>query len=292
MRRRLQRARAVARRDCLRLGRWLVRATLDLRDRLTGRADPLVPPRRLGLPSQLHGVGANVLEHVLVDAGGLRPTERVLDVGCGPGRVAVHLTRFLDPDVGSYEGLDVMPKAIGWAQRRIAPSHPNFGFRLAPLHHDEYSPDGGADAGSYRFPYPDDEFDLAFAISLYTHLLPYEVANYLAQTARVLKPGGRSAATFFLLNAESERRIATGVMRPGPLGGPRLRISGALDDGRGGRFRTADPNRPRARTILYEADVLELHERAGLRVTDVRYGHWRGGDPRDRIGQDVVIAVR
>src|SRR6266545_6286956 len=186
MRRRLQRTRAIARRECQRFGRWWLRAALDLRDRLTGRADPLVPPRRLGLPSQLPGVGANVLEHVLVDAGGLRPTECVLDVGCGPGRVAVHLTRFLDPDIGSYEGLDVMPKAITWAQRRIAASHPNFGFRLAPLRHDEYSPGAGADAGSYRFPYPDDEFDLAFAISLYTHLLPYEVANYLAQTARVL----------------------------------------------------------------------------------------------------------
>jgi SAM-dependent methyltransferase len=270
----------------------LLRAALDLRDRLTGRADPLVPPRRLGLPSQYPGVGANVLERVLVDAGDLRPTERVLDIGCGPGRVAVHLTPFLEPDVGSYEGFDIMPKAIAWAQRRIATRYPNFGFRLAPLRHEEYSPGGGSDAGSYRFPYPDGDFDLAFAISLYTHLLPYEVANYLAETARVLRPGGRSAATFFLLNAESEQLIAAGIRRPElPRSSP-LRITGMLDDGRGGRYRTGDPNRPRARTFLYEVDVLELHERAGLRVTDVRYGHWRDGDGSDRIGQDVVVAVR
>jgi SAM-dependent methyltransferase len=291
MRRRLQRTRAIARRECQRFGRWWLRAALDLRDRLTGKADPLVPPRRLGLPSQLPGVGANVLEHVLVDAADLRPTERVLDIGCGPGRVAVYLTRFLAPGVGSYEGLDVMPRAIAWGQRRIAACHPNFGFTLAALRHEEYSPDGGADAGSYRFPYPDCEFDLAFAISLYTHLLPYEVANYLAETARVLKSGGRSAATFFLLDAESERRSADGITRPWLAGSTPLRISSALDDGRGGRYRAADPDRPRARTFLYEADVLELHERAGLRVADVRYGHWRGGDPSDRIGQDVVIAV-
>src|SRR3954452_6830822 len=119
MRRRLERARGVARRECRRGGRWLFRAGLDVRDRLTGRADPLVPPRRLGLPSQYRGVGANVLERVLIDGGGLVPTDRVLDIGCGPGRVAVHLTRFLDPDAGSYEGLDVMPNAIAWAQGRI-----------------------------------------------------------------------------------------------------------------------------------------------------------------------------
>lgn len=293
MRRRLQRVRAAARRECLRFGRWLLRAALDLRDRLTGRADPLVPPRRLGLPSQCRGVGANVLKHVLVDAAGLGPTERVLDIGCGPGRVAAHLTRFLDPEIGSYEGFDVMPKATAWAQRRIAAKHPNFAFRLASLRHEEYSPGGGEDAASYHFPYLDGEFDLAFAISLYTHLLPYEVANYLAETARVLKIGGRSAATFYLLNAESERRIAAGEVRAELAGGERrLTVSGGLDDGRGGRYRTADPSRPRARTFLYEGDVLELHERAGLRVADVRYGHWRGGDPSGRIGQDVVIAVR
>jgi SAM-dependent methyltransferase len=251
-----------------------------------------VPPRRLGLPSQLPGVGAKVLEHVLVDAADLRPTDRVLDIGCGPGRVAVYLTRFLDPGMGSYEGLDVMPQAIAWAQRRITRRHPNFSFTLARLRHEEYSPDGGADAESYRFPYPDRDFDLAFAISLYTHLLPYEVANYLAETARVLKSGGRSAATFYLLNEESERRIAGGITRPGVVEGVPLRVSDALDDGRGGRYRAGDPDRPRARTLLYEADVLQLHEDAGLRVTDVRYGHWRGGDPSGRIGQDVVIAVR
>lgn len=292
MRQRLDRARAAVRRQSRRFGRWLLRAGFDLRDRLTGRADPLLPPRRLGLPSQCRAVGANVLEHVLVDAGGLQPTERVLDIGCGPGRVAAELTRFLDPDSGSYEGLDVMPKAIEWAQRRITPRHPNFAFQLAALRHDEYSPEGGADAASYRFPYADNDFDLAFAISLYTHLLPYEVANYLAETARVLKPRGRSTATFFLLNEESEQLIAAEIRRPEIVGGGAVSVSSPLEDGYGGRYRAGSPNRPRARTFLYEADVLELHERAGLRVADVRYGHWRGGDRSDRIDQDVVIAVR
>ena len=40
--------------------RWTIRAGLDVRDRVTGRRDPLVPPRRWGLPSPLPGVGANV----------------------------------------------------------------------------------------------------------------------------------------------------------------------------------------------------------------------------------------
>src|SRR3954470_4139820 len=75
--------------------RWAIRAWLDVRDRVTGKRDPLVPPRRWGLPSQFSSVGARLLDNVLVDAGGLRPDEQVLDIGCGAGRVAAHLTRYL-----------------------------------------------------------------------------------------------------------------------------------------------------------------------------------------------------
>ena len=49
-----------------------------------------------------------------VEWGGLRPGDRVLDVGSGVGRMAVALTRYLD--VGSsYEGFDVDAEA--WAAR-------------------------------------------------------------------------------------------------------------------------------------------------------------------------------
>ncbi len=141
-----------ARRDGV---RWTIRAGMDFRDRVTGKRDPLIPPRRLGLPSLLPGVGANVLDHVLVDAGGLRPDEQVLDIGCGAGRVAAHLTGYLDPASGSYEGFDVMPRAIDWAQKQITTRHPSFRFQLAEVRNDEYNPKATGDASTYRFPYDD-----------------------------------------------------------------------------------------------------------------------------------------
>src|SRR4051812_9569297 len=67
--------------------------------------DPMTPPKRL------HFVGAGdfaeVGEHLvslLRKHTGLLPSERVLDVGSGNGRVAVRLTRYLN-ELGSYEGL-------------------------------------------------------------------------------------------------------------------------------------------------------------------------------------------
>src|SRR4051812_23038714 len=85
----------------------------DLRER-----DPLVPPRRLQLVGEgdFAATGEEFLGH-LVELCGLAPHERVLDVGCGIGRLARPLSRFLD-ERGSYAGFDVNAVGIGWCQAR------------------------------------------------------------------------------------------------------------------------------------------------------------------------------
>ena len=42
-------------------------------------------------------------------------------------------------------------------------------------------------AHAYSFPYPDREFDLALAASLFTHMRPREIGRYVSEAARVLK---------------------------------------------------------------------------------------------------------
>jgi SAM-dependent methyltransferase len=44
---------------------------------------------------------------MFIELGGLEPDERVLDIGCGPGRMAVPLATYLSP-AGSYVGMDVV----------------------------------------------------------------------------------------------------------------------------------------------------------------------------------------
>jgi len=95
--------------------------------------------------------------------------------------------------------------------RRISPRWPNFEFSWAPIYNAKYNPFGTISATGFRFPYEDASFDFAFATSLFTHIVRDEARHYLAETARVLKPGGSCLLTFFLIGAEAEAEVAAGM---------------------------------------------------------------------------------
>ena len=134
--------------------------------------------------------------------GALRPDERILDVGCGCGRIAIPLTSYLS-DGGSYAGFDIKRRSIEWCNKQITSRYPNFHFTHVDLYNHAYNPRGTTLSKDFRFPYEDDVFDFANLSSVFTHLLPEDMVHYLAEVHRVLKPGGRCLSTFFLLNDES-----------------------------------------------------------------------------------------
>jgi ubiquinone/menaquinone biosynthesis C-methylase UbiE len=109
----------------------------------------------------------------------------VLDIGSGIGRVAIPLTEYLSEE-GRYEGFDVVEKGVQWCQTHITRQFPNFQFQYIPLNNDLYRSDG-QDATQFSFPYPDDQFDLIVVNSVFTHMLPEEVDNYLGEIRRVLE---------------------------------------------------------------------------------------------------------
>ncbi len=114
---------------------------------------------------------------------GLRPAHSLLDVGCGALRGGVHFVRYLEP--GHYFGLDVNASLLAAGQRELAAA--GLGERDVHLVAD----DGFRSA---RFGVA---FDVAIAVSLFTHLTMNSIVRCLAEVGRTLAPGARLHASYF-----------------------------------------------------------------------------------------------
>lgn len=217
-----------------------------------------LPPRRLRaqispLWFDFKESGNDQLEF-LVELCGLQPTDHVLDIGCGVGRLAVPLTRYLNSE-GRYDGFDVIPHLIDWCDTEIGAKHENFRFHVADVFSSTNTIEGGADPASYRFPFEDQTFDLAYAGSLFTHLTPAATENYLREVARTLKPGGRLVATFNTYNEETERHL------------PGRRLEQYWPHGRG-NHRLKEEHAPESNVAYAESYVREAYANAGLTVLE------------------------
>lgn len=186
---------------------------MDLRDRYRagpGRADRLVPPRRLDFAAHSDFVegGDRFLCH-LVELAALQPHERVLDVGCGIGRLARPLSGYLS-SAGSYDGFDVNREGIGWCRRRYR-RNANFRFKVADVYDPRRNPSGAHAAAEYRFPYDDASFDVIVCASVLGRALEGEADHHLAEVGRLLAPEGRALLAMFLLDDASRAAIAGGT---------------------------------------------------------------------------------
>lgn len=261
------------------LARALLSLPAELRDRVRGGRDPLVPPRALWFV----GGGADFvasgdrLAAQIVAACGLRPDERVLEVGCGIGRIARPLTRHLSA-AGTWDGFDVVPRAIAWCERAYA-GHPNFRFHHADVHNAKYHPRGRIAAGEYRFPFADASFDVIYLTSVFTHMLRPDVEHYTDEIARVLAPGGRAFLTYFLLGPDVHERLAAGTTT--------MRFDVELPGAR-----AMHAGSPEAAVAYEEGDVRAMLTASGLELAGPpRYGSW-SGRPDHLTFQDVVVVRR
>ena len=257
------------------LARRLYYAPTDMLDRLRGKRDDLTPPKGLIFTGSgdFKAQGQKLLGY-FQEIGGLQPDHQVLDIGSGIGRIAVPLTTFLNTE-GGYEGFDVVELGVKWCQNRISTRFPNFNFRYIPLDNDLYK-SGGNNAANFQFPYSDQSFDFVILTSVFTHMLPDEVANYLKEIRRVLKPNGTCFATFFIWNEKSAQLSASNpaFQFPYDYGG----------------YRLMDEVVKSANVAYEETELQRLVASAKLTTQQCHYGFWCGR-PKEQCKdfQDILI---
>lgn len=199
-------------------------------------------------------------------------TERVLDIGCGPGQIAAAFAR-RNPKL-NYVGIEPQAEKIRALKKRY--SRTGFEFHHVDLANDFYNPTGAVDPSTVEFEFPDSRFELLILSSVFTHVRPPTVENYLSQFPRLLNSDGKVWATCYLITEDADRWLKDD------------RDFEYEFDG----FYSPHETEPE-RSIAYpEMELREMIDSAGLQVSDCVRGSWRGEEydfDRNRFYQDILI---
>jgi len=165
---------------------------------------------------------------------------------------------------------------VEWAKKHIASRFPNFSFTHVDVYNKHYNPRGKLSPTSFRFPYADSTFDFIFLKSVFTHLLPSSIQNYLREIRRVLKPTGCCLSTLFTINETSAELIAHGKSS--------LAMKQYSDE-----CYVLDPEFPETAVGIPESLFLGWCRAAALEAKlPIHYGSWSGRADYTSY-QDIVV---
>jgi ubiquinone/menaquinone biosynthesis C-methylase UbiE len=163
-------------------------------------------------------LGAARVHRTLIGQAGLAAGQRVLEIGCGTGNLAVRVKR-AHPGV-ALVGSDPDPLALARARRKAR--------NLAGIRFER--------GYAQRLPYPDTSFDRVLSAFMLHHLDHDTKVAAVAEVSRVLRPGGGLHLVDFAGQSHGVHGFLAGrVMKSGHLAGnvedgvPRLLAAAGLD---------------------------------------------------------------
>lgn len=117
--------------------------------------------------------GVVARRRTIADKIALKPGERVIDIGSGPGFLARDMAESVGPD-GGVLGVDVSDAMLAMAKARSEP----FGWTSFKK------------GDALELPADDNSFDVAVSVQVYEYV--QQVDRALSEMCRILKPGGRA----------------------------------------------------------------------------------------------------
>lgn len=246
---------------------------------------PVIPPDGLRFMgetpdtfiSNADYLGDRVLDFVERFKG--REPERLLDVGCGYGRLAYGLRR--SQFGGSYAGFDILARHIGWLVENFAASDDDRRYRFdhADIYNERYNP-GGKKGSELPLAYRPESFDTLVSLSVFTHLYEDDAVRYVRQLAALLEDGGLWVTTFFCLpDAVRWNEAPANAVYP---------LVAQVSE----HAYIHNPAEPLLVIAFDQQFLLRLFAREGLEVVSQRKGRWFNRDDAAELQDWFVLRKR
>jgi SAM-dependent methyltransferase len=210
-----------------------------------------------------------LLGNTLIDECQLKPSDKVMEIGCGVGRTAVFLSSYLND--GNYFGWDVDPVSIDIDNKLPLFKKKKFRFQCVNFKNDLYNKKG--EQIPFRFPAEDNSYNVVFLVSVFTHMYPQDITFYIKEISRVLKPGGHCMFTCFLMDYGVHPEMNFKFKRDG--------------------YYINNEKHPLQTIAFDEKFFTTLFEENHLKVKNLLKGNWRskenGYRPQTEFKQDIFI---
>lgn len=218
----------------------------------------------------------------LANQGFLRGGTRILDIGCGCGRLATALAA-TRPDI-EYVGIDIVPGLIDFCRKHITESVPSFDFYVVQQESSLYK----SFIEDHDIPvfaddtFKDGHFDVVIATSLFTHTRRDTTQAYFNMANRLLRAGGTMLFSCFAMDEHAQKAIRHRTTHPFQSGKVETASDGLVEDRYNGELSA----------IGYPVTMLEeMLETAGFDgIAGFYRGFWRGS--AGHSFQDVVQAPK
>ena len=179
--------------------------THRLVDQLESKVQPYMPPLELIINSGSIDIphyidNLRVYTKDFIEQCMLMRNQRVLEIGCGCGRIANGLIHYLSVE-GEYVGIDVDRQIIDWCERNISTRNSNFEFYQVDVANNYYYQDDNQQTNTYDFSFLESrEFDCVIALSVFNHLRLEDTQQYLQEISKRLAINGLAYCTFWIID--------------------------------------------------------------------------------------------
>jgi cyclopropane fatty-acyl-phospholipid synthase-like methyltransferase len=140
------------------------------------------PSANFAIGGKDDSVISNAQTSILLKAG-LESQMKVLEIGCGTGRVLIGLSQHIKG--GSYTGIDVVDECVEYTRARIVDLGLGENFKARKM--------------SNYLDYPNEKYDCIFAFSVFTHMESEDIYQTLMELRSRLKPESFTLFTFLPL---------------------------------------------------------------------------------------------